>query len=179
MAAWCLAHHTESFLYTNFAELCEILARYDVTFSLGDGLRPGSIADANDEAQFAELRTLGELTVIAKSHGVQVMVEGPGHIPIHKIIANVDLEEELCEEAPFYTLGPLATDIAPGYDHITWGDRRSSHRNSRHRNAVLRHTQGTPRPSRPPGREGWRDCLQDRCARRRSREGSSARTGTR
>ena len=119
MAAWCLAHHTESFLYTHFEELCEILARYDVTFSLGDGLRPGSIADANDEAQFAELRTLGELTVIAKSHGVQVMIEGPGHIPIHKIIENVDLEEDLCEEAPFYTLGPLATDIAPGYDHIT------------------------------------------------------------
>jgi phosphomethylpyrimidine synthase len=119
MAAWCLAHHTESFLYTNFAELCEILARYDVTFSLGDGLRPGSIADANDEAQFAELRTLGELTGIAKSHGVQVMIEGPGHVPMHKIVENVRLEEEWCEEAPFYTLGPLATDIAPGYDHIT------------------------------------------------------------
>src|SRR3954447_3386167 len=119
MAAWMLAHHTESFLYENFEELCEILARYDVTFSLGDGLRPGSIADANDEAQFAELRTLGELTKIAKSHGVQVMVEGPGHIPMHKIVENVRLEEELCEEAPFYTLGPLATDIAPAYDHIT------------------------------------------------------------
>jgi len=119
MAAWCLAHHQESFLYTNFAELCEILARYDVTFSLGDGLRPGSIADANDEAQFAELRTLGELTKIAKSHGVQVMIEGPGHVPMHKIVENVRLEEELCEEAPFYTLGPLATDIAPAYDHIT------------------------------------------------------------
>ncbi|MGV0597224.1 phosphomethylpyrimidine synthase ThiC [Mycobacterium vulneris] len=119
MAAWCLAHHTESFLYTHFEDLCEILARYDVTFSLGDGLRPGSIADANDEAQFAELRTLGELTKIAKSHGVQVMIEGPGHIPMHKIVENVKLEEELCEEAPFYTLGPLATDIAPAYDHIT------------------------------------------------------------
>ncbi|GAA5101813.1 phosphomethylpyrimidine synthase ThiC [Nocardia iowensis] len=119
MAAWCLAHHQESFLYTNFAELCEILAKYDVTFSLGDGLRPGSIADANDEAQFAELRTLGELTKIAKSHGVQVMIEGPGHVPMHKIVENVRLEEELCEEAPFYTLGPLATDIAPAYDHIT------------------------------------------------------------
>jgi phosphomethylpyrimidine synthase len=119
MAAWMLAHHTESFLYTNFAELCEILARYDVTFSLGDGLRPGSIADANDEAQFAELSTLGELTKIAKAHGVQVMIEGPGHVPMHKIVENVRLEEELCEEAPFYTLGPLATDIAPGYDHIT------------------------------------------------------------
>src|SRR6478736_5409448 len=119
MAAWMLAHHTESFLYTNFAELCEILARYDVTFSLGDGLRPGSIADANDEAQFAELSTLGELTKIAKSHGVQVMIEGPGHVPMHKIVENVRLEEELCEEAPFYTLGPLATDIAPADDHIT------------------------------------------------------------
>jgi phosphomethylpyrimidine synthase len=119
MAAWCLAHHEESFLYTHFVELCEILRRYDVTFSLGDGLRPGSIADANDEAQFAELRTLGELTKIAKSHGVQVMIEGPGHVPMHKIVENVRLEEELCEEAPFYTLGPLATDIAPAYDHIT------------------------------------------------------------
>ncbi|MEV6059797.1 phosphomethylpyrimidine synthase ThiC [Nocardia asteroides] len=119
MAAWCLAHHQESFLYTHFRELCEILAKYDVTFSLGDGLRPGSIADANDEAQFAELRTLGELTKIAKSYGVQVMIEGPGHVPMHKIVENVQLEEELCEEAPFYTLGPLATDIAPAYDHIT------------------------------------------------------------
>ncbi|KXP11544.1 phosphomethylpyrimidine synthase [Tsukamurella pulmonis] len=119
MAAWCLAHHEESFLYTHFRELCEILREYDVTFSLGDGLRPGSIADANDEAQFAELRTLGELTKIAKSHGVQVMIEGPGHVPMHKIVENVRLEEELCEEAPFYTLGPLATDIAPAYDHIT------------------------------------------------------------
>ncbi|MBI3225794.1 MAG: phosphomethylpyrimidine synthase ThiC [Mycolicibacterium cosmeticum] len=119
MAAWMLAHHRESFLYENFGELCEILARYDVTFSLGDGLRPGSIADANDAAQFAELETLGELTKIAKSHGVQVMIEGPGHVPMHKIVENVRLEEELCEEAPFYTLGPLATDIAPAYDHIT------------------------------------------------------------
>jgi phosphomethylpyrimidine synthase len=119
MAAWCLAHHQESFLYTHFVELCEILRRYDVTFSLGDGLRPGCIADANDEAQFSELRTLGELTKIAKSHGVQVMIEGPGHVPMHKIVENVRLEEELCEEAPFYTLGPLATDIAPAYDHIT------------------------------------------------------------
>ncbi|GAB25684.1 phosphomethylpyrimidine synthase [Gordonia polyisoprenivorans NBRC 16320 = JCM 10675] len=119
MAAWCLAHHEESFLYTHFDELCEIFARYDITFSLGDGLRPGSIADANDEAQFAELRTLGELTTKAKSHGVQVMIEGPGHVPMHKIAENVRLEEELCSEAPFYTLGPLATDIAPAYDHIT------------------------------------------------------------
>lgn len=119
MAAWCLAHHRESFLYTHFEELCEILRAYDVTFSLGDGLRPGSIADANDAAQFAELATLGELTKVAKAHGVQVMIEGPGHVPMHKIAENVRLEEELCEEAPFYTLGPLATDIAPAYDHIT------------------------------------------------------------
>jgi phosphomethylpyrimidine synthase len=119
MAAWCLAHHQENFLYTNFAELCEILARYDVTFSLGDGLRPGSIADANDEAQFAELRTLGELTSVAWEHGVQVMIEGPGHVPMHKIKENVDLQQELCHQAPFYTLGPLTTDIAPAYDHIT------------------------------------------------------------
>ncbi|MFC0116263.1 phosphomethylpyrimidine synthase ThiC [Kibdelosporangium aridum] len=119
MAAWCLAHHKESFLYTNFEELCDILRAYDVTFSLGDGLRPGSIADANDEAQFAELRTLGELTHIARAKDVQVMIEGPGHVPMHKIIENVKLEEEWCGEAPFYTLGPLATDIAPAYDHIT------------------------------------------------------------
>jgi phosphomethylpyrimidine synthase len=119
MAAWCLAHHRESFLYTHFEELCQILRTYDVAFSLGDGLRPGSIADANDEAQFSELRTLGELTHVARSHGVQVMIEGPGHVPMHKIAENVRLEEQWCGEAPFYTLGPLATDIAPGYDHIT------------------------------------------------------------
>ncbi|MEV0081981.1 phosphomethylpyrimidine synthase ThiC [Saccharopolyspora sp. NPDC050642] len=121
MAAWCLAHHRESFLYTHFSELCEILRDYDVTFSLGDGLRPGSIADANDRAQFAELETLGELTHIAREHDVQVMIEGPGHVPMHKIVENVRLEEELCGEAPFYTLGPLTTDIAPAYDHITSG----------------------------------------------------------
>ncbi|HET9257055.1 MAG TPA: phosphomethylpyrimidine synthase ThiC [Pseudonocardiaceae bacterium] len=119
MAAWCLAHHRESFLYENFEELCAILRRYDVTFSLGDGLRPGSIADANDSAQLAELKTLGELTQIARRHDVQVMIEGPGHVPMHKIAENVRLEEEWCDEAPFYTLGPLATDIAPAYDHIT------------------------------------------------------------
>ena len=119
MAAWCLAHHEENFLYTNFRELCEILARYDVTYSLGDGLRPGSIDDANDDAQFAELRTLGELDRIARALDVQVMIEGPGHVPMHKIKQNVDLQRELCDDAPFYTLGPLTTDIAPGYDHIT------------------------------------------------------------
>ena len=119
LAAWCLAHHTENFLYTNFEELCELLSAYDVAFSLGDGLRPGSIADANDEAQLAELRTLGELTEIAWQHDVQVMIEGPGHVPMHKIKENVDLQMAWCHEAPFYTLGPLTTDIAPGYDHIT------------------------------------------------------------
>jgi phosphomethylpyrimidine synthase len=119
MAAWCLAHHEENFLYTNFDELCEIFAAYDVAFSLGDGLRPGSVADANDEAQLSELRTLGELTQRAWSQDVQVMVEGPGHVPMHKIKENVDLQIEWCKEAPFYTLGPLTTDIAPGYDHIT------------------------------------------------------------
>lgn len=119
MAAWCLKEHRESFLYERFAELCTILAHYDITFSLGDGLRPGSIADANDEAQFAELRTLGELTKIAQDHGVQVMIEGPGHVPMHKVAVNVTEEEKYCAEAPFYTLGPLTTDIAPGYDHIT------------------------------------------------------------
>jgi phosphomethylpyrimidine synthase len=119
MAAWCLAHHQESFLYTHFEELCEILSHYDVSFSLGDGLRPGCIADANDEAQLAELRTLGELTEVAWRHDVQVMIEGPGHVPMDKIKENMDLQLEWCHEAPFYTLGPLTTDIAPGYDHIT------------------------------------------------------------
>ncbi len=119
LAAWCLAHEQENFLYTHFAEICEILRAYDISFSLGDGLRPGSIADANDAAQIAELETLGELTNIAWEHDVQVMIEGPGHIPMQKIKENVDLQMELCHEAPFYTLGPLTTDIAPGYDHIT------------------------------------------------------------
>jgi phosphomethylpyrimidine synthase len=119
MAKWCLSHHKESFLYTRFEEICEIMKAYDIAFSLGDGLRPGSIADANDEAQFAELATLGELTRIAWKHDVQVMIEGPGHVPMHKIKANMDKQLEACGEAPFYTLGPLTTDIAPGYDHIT------------------------------------------------------------
>ncbi|WP_375105743.1 phosphomethylpyrimidine synthase ThiC [Lysinibacillus fusiformis] len=119
MAQWCLYHHQENFLYTHFEEICEIMKAYDVAFSLGDGLRPGSIADANDEAQFAELETLGELTQIAWKHDVQVMVEGPGHVPMHLIKENMDKQLEVCKEAPFYTLGPLTTDIAPGYDHIT------------------------------------------------------------
>src|SRR5881398_547320 len=119
MAKWCLAHHQESFLYTHFRDICEIMAAYDVSFSLGDGLRPGSKADANDEAKFAELETLGELTTIAWEHDVQVMIEGPGHIPMHLIKENMDRELAVCHEAPFYTLGPLTTDVAPGYDHIT------------------------------------------------------------
>ncbi|WP_291908679.1 phosphomethylpyrimidine synthase ThiC [Chitinophaga sp. CB10] len=121
MAKWCLAHHKENFLYTHFEEICEIMKAYDVSFSLGDGLRPGSIADANDAAQFAELETLGELTKIAWKHDVQVMIEGPGHVPMQLIKENMDKQLECCQEAPFYTLGPLTTDIAPGYDHITSG----------------------------------------------------------
>jgi phosphomethylpyrimidine synthase len=121
MAKWCLAHHEESFLYTRFREICEIMAAYDVSFSLGDGLRPGSIADANDAAQFAELETLGELTRIAWEMDCQTMIEGPGHVPMHLIKENMDKQLEICGEAPFYTLGPLTTDIAPGYDHITSG----------------------------------------------------------
>jgi phosphomethylpyrimidine synthase len=119
LAKWCLAHHQENFLYTHFEDICEIMKAYDVAFSLGDGLRPGSIHDANDEAQLGELRTLGELTQIAWKHDVQVMIEGPGHVPLHMIKENMDLQLKLCHEAPFYTLGPLTTDIAPGYDHIT------------------------------------------------------------
>ena len=119
MAKWCLSHHKENFLYTHFEEICEIMKAYDVSFSLGDGLRPGCIADANDAAQFGELETLGELTQIAWKHDVQVMIEGPGHVPMHKIKANMDKQLKVCGEAPFYTLGPLTTDIAPGYDHIT------------------------------------------------------------
>lgn len=119
LAQWCLAHHKENFLYTHFHEICEILAKYDISISLGDGLRPGSIADANDAAQFAELETLGELTEIAWKYDVQVMIEGPGHVPMHLIKENVEKQQEICKEAPFYTLGPLTTDIAPGYDHIT------------------------------------------------------------
>ena len=119
MAQWCLAHHQENFLYTHFDDICEIMKAYDVSFSLGDGLRPGCIQDANDEAQFSELRTLGELTHRAWQHDVQVMIEGPGHVPMHMIKENMDLQLEVCQEAPFYTLGPLTTDIAPGYDHIT------------------------------------------------------------
>jgi len=119
MARWCLAHHRESFLYERFDEICDIMRKYDVSFSLGDGLRPGSQADANDAAQFGELETLGELTKIAWEKGCQVMIEGPGHVPMHKIKVNMDKQLRECGEAPFYTLGPLTTDVAPGYDHIT------------------------------------------------------------
>jgi phosphomethylpyrimidine synthase len=119
MAKWCLTHHKENFLYTHFERICELMKEYDVSFSLGDGLRPGSIHDANDEAQFAELKTLGELTQIAWKYDVQTMIEGPGHVPMHQIKENVDLQSEICKDAPFYTLGPLVTDIAPGYDHMT------------------------------------------------------------
>jgi len=119
LAKWCLAHHKENFLYTHFEDICEIMKAYDVSFSLGDGLRPGSIADANDAAQFGELETLGELTKIAWKHDVQTMIEGPGHVPMHLIKENMDKQLAVCGEAPFYTLGPLTTDIAPGYDHIT------------------------------------------------------------
>ncbi|NBO20068.1 MAG: phosphomethylpyrimidine synthase ThiC, partial [Proteobacteria bacterium] len=121
LAKWCMAHHKENFLYTNFEDICELLRQYDVSFSLGDGLRPGSIHDANDEAQFGELKTLGELTQVAWKHDCQVMIEGPGHVPMHLIKENMEKQLELCHEAPFYTLGPLTTDIAPGYDHITSG----------------------------------------------------------
>ena len=124
MAKWCLAHHQENFLYTHFREINEIMRAYDVSYSLGDGLRPGSNADANDRAQFAELETLGELTKIAWEDDVQVMIEGPGHVPMHKIKVNMDKQLEECGEAPFYTLGPLVTDIAPGYDHITQASAR-------------------------------------------------------
>jgi len=119
LAQWMAFHHRQNFLYDCFEDICKIFAKYDVTFSLGDGLRPGCLADASDEAQFAELKTLGELTRIAWKHDVQVMIEGPGHVPMHKIKEQIDLENEWCDEAPFYTLGPLVTDIAPGYDHIT------------------------------------------------------------
>ncbi|HUZ49363.1 MAG TPA: phosphomethylpyrimidine synthase ThiC, partial [Candidatus Dormibacteraeota bacterium] len=119
LAKWCLAHHQENFLYTHFEDICEIMKAYDVAFSLGDGLRPGCTADANDAAQFGELETLGELTQVAWKHDVQVMVEGPGHVPMHLIKENMEKQLEICHEAPFYTLGPLVTDIAPGYDHIT------------------------------------------------------------
>ena len=164
-----MAHHRENFLYTNFRELCEIMREYDVSFSLGDGLRPGSIADANDEAQFAELRTQGELNRIAWEYDVQVMNEGPGHIPMHLIKENMEKQLEWCDEAPFYTLGPLTTDIAPGYDHITSRDRRGDDRVVRDRDALLRDAEGAPGAAQPRRREGRGDRLQDRGPRCRPR----------
>ena len=177
MAKWCLAHHQENFTYTHFREICEIMRAYDVSFSLGDGLRPGSIADANDEAQFAELKTQGELTKIAWEYDVQVMNEGPGHVPMHLIRENMEKQLEWCDEAPFYTLGPLTTDIAPGYDHIT--SAIGAAMIGWYGTAMLCYVTpkehlGLPEPRR---RQGGRDRLQDRRARRRSREGSSARAG--
>ena len=173
MAKWCLAHHQENFLYTHFEEICEIMRAYDVSFSLGDGLRPGSIADANDAAQFAELETLGELTKIAWKHDVQVMIEGPGHVPMHKIKENMDKQLEVCGEAPFYTLGPLTTDIAPGYDHITSGIGAAMIGWFGTAHALLRDAEGASGPARPRRRQGRRHHLQDRRPCRRSRQGPS------
>ena len=150
MAKWCLAHHRENFLYTRFEDICEIMTAYDVSFSLGDGLRPGCLADANDRAQFAELETLGELTKIAWAHDVQVMIEGPGHVPMQLIKENMDKELADCFEAPFYTLGPLTTDIAPAYDHIT--SAIGAAQIGWHGHAVLRHAQGAPGPAQQAGR---------------------------
>ena len=179
MAKWCLAHHKESFLYERFDEICDLMRKYDVSFSLGDGLRPGSIADANDRAQFAELETLGELTKIAWAKGCQVMIEGPGHVPMHKIKINMDKQLKECGEAPFYTLGPLTTDIAPGYDHITSGDRRRHDRLVRLRHALLRDPEGASRPARPRRRQGRRHHLQDRRPCRRPRQGPPGRATAR
>ena len=160
MAKWCLSHHKESFLYERFDEICEIMKAYDIAFSLGDGLRPGSIADANDEAQFAELYTLGELTKKAWEHDCQVMIEGPGHVPMHKIKENMDKQLESCGEAPFYTLGPAdhrrRARLRPHHQR----DRRGDDRLVRDGDALLRHAQGAPRPSRPRRREGRRRHLQ-------------------
>ena len=177
LAKWCLTHHAENFLYTRFRELCELMARYDVAVSLGDGLRPGSIADANDAAQFAELDTLGELTKIAWEYGVQVMIEGPGHIPMHLIKENVDRQMEVCHEAPFYTLGPLTTDVAPAYDHIT--SAIGAAMIGWYGTAMLCYV--TPKEhlglARSQRREGRHDGLQDRRPRGRPGQGSSRGPG--
>ena len=171
MAKWCLAHHQENFLYTHFREINEIMRAYDVAYSFGDGLRPGSNADANDRAQFAELETLGELTKLAWEDGVQVMIEGPGHVPMHKIKINMDKQLEECGEAPFYTLGPLVTDIAPGYDHITSGIGAAMIGWFGTALALLRDAEGASRAARPRRRQDRRHHLQDRRPRRRSRQG--------
>ena len=175
LAKWCLAHHAENFLYTHFEEICAIMKAYDVTFSLGDGLRPGCLADANDEAQFGELDTLGELTTIAWKHDVQTMIEGPGHVPMHLIKENMDRQLEVCHEAPFYTLGPLTTDIAPGYDHITSAIGAAMIGWYGTGDALLRDAERAPRTSRQTRREGRRDRVQDRGTRGRCGEGPRAR----
>ena len=181
MAKWCLAHHVESFLYTRFDEICEIMKAYDVSFSLGDGLRPGSTADANDAAQFAELETLGELTTKAWAHDCQVMIEGPGHVPMHLIRENMERQLAVCHEAPFYTLGPLTTDIAPGYDHIT--SAIGAAMIGWFGTAMLCYVtpEGAPGAAEPQGRQGRRHRVQDRGARRGPRQGASrsARLGRR
>ena len=175
LAKWCLAHHQENFLYTHWDDICEIMAAYDVSFSIGDGLRPGSIADANDEAQFAELQTQGELTTRAWDHGVQVMNEGPGHVPIHMIQENMQRQLEWCHEAPFYTLGPLTTDIAPGYDHIT--SAIGAAMIGWYGTAMLCYVTPKEHLGLPnqKGRQGRRHRLQDRRPRRRSRQGPPRR----
>ena len=175
IAKWCLAHHKQSFLYTNFRELCEIMRAYDVSYSLGDGLRPGSIADANDAAQFAELKTQGELTKLAWEYDVQVMNEGPGHIPMHLIKENMEKQLDWCGEAPFYTLGPLTTDIAPGYDHIT--SAIGAAMIGWYGTALLCYVtpEGAPRPAQSRRREGGRDRVQDRGPRGGPGQGTSAR----
>ena len=173
MAKWCLAHHKESFLYERFGDICDLMRKYDVSFSLGDGLRPGSIRDANDRAQFAELETLGELTKIAWAKGCQVMIEGPGHVPLHKIKINVDKQLKECGEAPFYTLGPAGHRHRAGLRPHHLGDRRRHDRLVRHRHALLRHAQGALGPARPRRRQGGRHRLQDRRPRRRPRQGPS------
>ena len=179
LAKWCLAHHKENFLYTHFEDICEIMKAYDVSFSLGDGLRPGSIADANDAAQFGELETLGELTKIAWKHDVQTMIEGPGHVPMHLIKENMDKQLADCGEAPFYTLGPLTTDIAPGYDHIT--SAIGAAMIGWFGTAMLCYVtpEGTPGPAQQAGRARRHHRLQDRRARRRPGQGPSRRAGAR
>ena len=179
LAQWMTHHHKQNFLYEHFDRIVKVMAKYDVSFSLGDGLRPGCVADASDEAQFAELKTLGELTTKAWESDVQVMIEGPGHVPLDKIKEQVDKEVEYCFGAPFYTLGPLVTDIAPGYDHITSRHRRSHDRLARSIHALLRHAQGAPRPAQREGREGRHDRLQDRRPRRRHRPPPPRRAGPR
>ena len=179
LAQWMAHHHKQNFLYEYFDDICKIFAKHDVSFSLGDGLRPGCIADASDEAQFAELKTLGELTKKAWEHDVQVMIEGPGHVPMDQIKEQVEKERELCYEAPFYTLGPLVTDIAPGYDHITSaiGAAMIGWHGARH--ALLRHAEGASRPAERERREGRHHRVQDRRARGRHRAAPSGRAGSR